>query len=210
MIPIGHASPREMERITALEAKLRSQAISLDEQLELALLYLEPGHEAIRTTELLQEILAHHPEHNLARIWLAYCFIYEWMDEESLKNAVGLCDLLSDECVPTKLRAAALLLKAAALRQLPGGDDPLPLLLQSIELEPNWISNRQMLASVYQERGDRKAAEEQLHRAMEVRGNYANHLFDRLIAGRSDYRIGDGLEEQLRELGKDPYGSALK
>ena len=133
----GHATPRERERAAALEAKLQAQSASLDEQLELALLYLEPGHDGFRAAELLERILKTEPEHDLARLWLAHCWIYEWMDENALRNAVTLCDALTDASKPAPVRSAALLLKATALRQLGGDGEVIELLSLSVELAPS-------------------------------------------------------------------------
>lgn len=203
MIPTGHASSREKDRMAALEAKLGDQAISPDERLELALLYLEPGHDGLRAAELLEGILAVDPGHDVARMWLAHCLIYEWMDEEALRRAVELCNALLDERLPADLRAAGLMLKAAALRLLPDGDDPLPLLLQSINLAPTWISNRLLLSNVYQDQGDRKAAEQELLLAKEALGSYAGQLFEELITGRGGDRVADFLEDQIRTLARE-------
>ncbi|HVT61022.1 MAG TPA: hypothetical protein VHR45_21845 [Thermoanaerobaculia bacterium] len=209
MTATGHATPQESERIAALEAKLGRKTISCDEHLELALLQLEPCHDGFRAAELLEEIIAAKPDHSLAKIWLAHCWIYEWMDEEALRNAVRLCNTLLDERVSVHLRSAALLLKASALRQLPDSDDPLALLLESVRLAPDWISNREMLAQVYQERGDRNAAAEQLRRALEVSraphqvsSSYAEQMFKKRIARRGGGRLTfKDLENRIRSLG---------
>lgn len=204
--PTGHASPGESERIAELDAKLHAGTITSDEQLELALLNLEPGHDGFRAAEMLRGMLAAEPEHDLARLWLAFCCIYELMDPDALREAIRLCDELSQARVPVDVQAAALLLKAAALRQLAGDHDVLALLQESVRLAPEWIANRQWLAKIYEERGDQAAAEEQLQKAVEVSRkrpdtrSYADQLFEMLITARGSYQIEDRLQDQLREL----------
>ncbi len=209
---LGHAAPGERQRMAELETKLRTRTITSGEHLELALLNLEPGHDGFRAAELLREMLAAEPENGSARLWLAYCCIYELMDPEALREAVRLCEELAPGQASADVRAAALLLEAAALRQLAGDRDVLALLRESVRLAPTWIANRQWLAMIYQERGDRAAAEEQLREALEVSraqpapepDRYADQLFEMLITARGSHQIGGRLQEQLQELLKAP------
>jgi hypothetical protein len=67
MIRKGHATASESSRVEALEEKLRNRKITSDEQLELALLNIEPGHDGFRAIEVLREIPAESPQFNLAR-----------------------------------------------------------------------------------------------------------------------------------------------
>jgi tetratricopeptide (TPR) repeat protein len=200
----GHPTLSEREHIARLDAKLRDRTIDLDEQLELALLHLEPLHDGLRAVDLLWGILAATPKHPLARIWLVYCWIYEWMADEALRNAVTLCDELLHEDLPASLQAAALLLKASALREL-GGESLAPL-RESVALAPDWISNRQLLARIYEERGDRWLAAEQLRKAIALSlsrpdtGNYTDELFELLITGRGGELVANGLQEWLQKL----------
>ena len=60
---LGHATAAEAARIAELEAKLRNLSITTDEQLELALLNLEPVHDGFRAVDLLHEILRNKPRH---------------------------------------------------------------------------------------------------------------------------------------------------
>jgi tetratricopeptide (TPR) repeat protein len=204
----GHSTPSEREHIARLEKALLDRTIGPDEQLELALLQLEPLHDEFRAVDLLWGIIASTPAHPLAQIWLAYCWIYEWMADEALRNAVKLCDEVLGQDLPAALRSAALFLKADALRKL--GRDSLVPLLESVALAPDWISNRQLLATIYEERGDRQLAVEQLHKAIELSRhrvatrNYADELFELLITGRGGDGVADGLAEWLRRLTGEP------
>lgn len=57
----GHATPEQRIRIEQLQARRRDGIASTDETLELALLALEPEHDAERAIGLLNEVPAEHP-----------------------------------------------------------------------------------------------------------------------------------------------------
>lgn len=205
MTSSGHGTAAEAARVAELEAKLQDLSIDTDEQLELALLHLEPVHDGFRAVDLLQLILKSEPRHELARLWLAYSNVYELMDEGALQEAVGLADQVLESEASAAVKAAALLLKAAAFRGL-GSQDPVVELQKSIELAPHWVANRQLLAKVFEERGDRAAAGEQLGKAIESAGTHRepmslpDRFFEMLITARGSYRIAERLRDQIRQL----------
>lgn len=214
MIRKGHASLAEAERMEALETKVQHHEISRDELLELALLNIEPGHDGIRSMELLREIPPDDERFGLAQVWLAYCYIYVLLDDDSMRDAIRLCEDILQTQASTRLRAAALFLKATALRTLGRVEDSLAPLLESIRLEPEWVASRQMLASTYHERGSRSGAEEQLRKAIEVvqshpvSERWVDQMFDQMITAQGWPTLKATLEKQLEVLrasGKFPY-----
>lgn len=204
MIRKGHASISESNRMQLLEEKLRDRRITSDELLELALLNIEPGHDGFRAIEVLRETSAESPNFNLAQLWIAYCDIYELMDEGALRECIMLCDDLLEREASSRLRAAAFFLKASALRDLDRNNAPVECLLESVKLEPAWVSNRQFLAKLYYEQGHRLAAEEQLHKAIEVSRSQtqsvhiADQLFERLITAQGWSSMKKTLQDQLQ------------
>jgi tetratricopeptide (TPR) repeat protein len=206
MIRKGHATASESSRMEALEEKLRNRKITSDEQLELALLNIEPGHDGFRAIEVLREIPAESPQFNLARLWIAYCDLYELMDEDALWECILLCDDLIGREASPRLRAAAFFLKASALRELDRSEAPIEDLLESVRLEPAWVSNRQFLAKLYHEQGHRLAAEEQLRKAIEVSRSQtlsvdmADQFFERLIAAQGLPSMKKTLQDQLQDV----------
>ena len=204
----GHPNVSERARITELEAKLRNRGMNSAELLELALLNLEPLHDGFRAVELLGKIQPEDPRYALAKLWLAYTYIYELLDEVALRNAMKLVDqLIEEEGASVEVKAAAFLLKAAAVRELGVGDtDPAEYVRASIALAPGWIANRQLLARIHQERGEQAAAEEELLKAIEACGqqpeakNIVDQMFESLVTARGSHRIADRLREQLSEL----------
>lgn len=192
--------------MAALEEKLRHRGLTNEERLELALLNIEPGHDGFRAVELLREMPAGSPSLDLARLWISYCCIYELMDDDALREAVRLCDELLERRPSARVQAAALLLKAASLRQLGSGHDTVAELRESVRLEPTWVANHQFLATVYEELGDRVAAEDELRKAIEVSrlpqesASHADQLFEMLITARGSHQITKRLQDQLGTL----------
>src|SRR5947209_15793815 len=147
---MSHATTEQHARIALLEAKLRDDNLSNDEVLELALLAIEPGHDAFRAAELLQRLIPNEAYSAIAKMWLAHCWIYEFMDRRSLQNAAVLCDEVVRDGTDADIRAAALMLKGAALNALGDVGSAGMALEASVMDRPSWVSNRQLLASVYQ------------------------------------------------------------
>jgi tetratricopeptide (TPR) repeat protein len=210
----GHATSAEKAHIAALNEKLRTGSITPDEQLELALLNLEPLHDGFKAGELLQELLAANPRHEIAKLWLAYVHIYEFMDRPSLVNAVRLCDDLFVSADQRDTLAAAHLLKTSALCDLAFDSkqraasnlDPMLDLRLSVARAPTWPGSRLSLAHIYEKRGDLLAAQDQLREALETSGSrpplpdYASRMFEMLITQRGSERTIKLLKSELQRL----------
>lgn len=202
----GHFDKQQLRRAELLESKLCDDSISTRELLELALLSIEPGHDCFHAAELLEKVLAADPDENTAKLWLAHCWIYEFMDERSLRKAIEISTEIDlDTGTAADVRAAALLLKGAAFYQLSSTDSARAALEASVHLEPQWITNRQLLATIYEKSNDISAARGQLVRAIE---NTAvppsdDHLFEWLITGRRAAGIAQRLRDQLEGLQKE-------
>jgi tetratricopeptide (TPR) repeat protein len=200
----------------ALENKILQHEISQDELLELALLNIEPGHDGFRAMELLREIPIDDARFGVAQVWLEYCYIYELLDDGSLREAVRICDEILRQQTKIRLRAAALLLKATALRTLDKVEDSLGPLLDSIRLEPGWVASRQILAMTYLERNSRLEAEEQLRQAIEVirsqsaTASLVDQMFDQLIAAQGWPRLKETLQNQLNALRANSPEEAIR
>jgi tetratricopeptide (TPR) repeat protein len=199
----GHATAAERQRIDYLEATGVSG--SAEERLELALLNVEPAHEIRGALEVLRSLLSRDTSDYRARFWLAYCCVYELGSEPALEEAIGLCDEILQSAAPDRLKAGALMLKAAAFRDL-GREDPLEELRQSISLAPDWVSNRQELAQVMLERGEHAMARAQLERALAAPSvstgglSVADALFEELVTARVGLAVRNGIREQLSKL----------
>lgn len=201
---LGHAGDLDLAAIDDLQRKAAVATITNAELLRLALLQFEPAHDAFAAVDTLKHLLARDPGHDLARVWLAYLFVYELMDEEALRSAIRVADevLVTDRY----LKSAALWVKGAAFRQLHVVDGSIAALEESVRLEPEWVANRIALAAAYRD-GDRKAeAIEQLKVALaKVRNSNAiesGNLFETLITGRAaSSQIAVTINEELRRLG---------
>lgn len=198
----GHATAAERQRIDYLEAK--GVRASAEERLELALLNIEPAHEILRAMEVLRSLLSRHTSHYRARFWLAYCCVYELFSEPERKEAIGLCDEILQSAAPDPLKAGALMLKATAFRER--GQDPLAELRQSISVAPDWVSNRQELAQVMLERGERAIARAQLEQALAApsistdRLSVADARFEELVTARAGLAVRDSIRKRLTKL----------
>src|SRR5438105_1889305 len=195
----GHATEAETRRIEALELKRAQHRLTHDEQLELALLLLEPLHDGFRSIELLDELLKAESFDAVAAVWFAYCCIYELMDAESLKKAAELCERVEKESKDLRMKAAAHMLRADALRQLSQSETGEAELKQSVALAPDWVTNLQFLATVEMAKGDRLSARDHLKTAIENARQFqaprdvASSMFVSLITGRGSYKIIDHL-----------------
>jgi len=175
--------------------------------MQLALKLFEPAHDPFTAVDILKEVLARDPSCDLARIWLAYLNIYELMDEGALREALTLADEVNAE--DKTLRAAALLLKGAALRHLGRAEMAIAALVESVHLADDWITNRQALADMYGQGGRKGEAIEQLQAALknfELAKNArsaddqsALDLFEIYLTGRAaSNTVGDTIRDQLR------------
>ena len=108
--------------------------------------------------------------------------------------------------VPAELKAAALMLKGAALYQLSDAPAARASLEQSVNLAPLWIANRQLLATIYERQKDLRAAEEELSYAIANTNQQAptesvpHRLFEWLITGRGAHGITSRLQDHLARV----------
>jgi len=204
----AHTTAEQANRIRILEEKERAGSASCDELLDLSLLALEPQHDGFRAAELLGRVDAECGDPR-AKLWLAFTCIYELMDQGSLRSAIKACGGLLELSENVKLRAAAWMLRAAALRHLSPVEDVRTDVEQSVRLAPEWIANRQLLAEVLSERGDRGGAEEQLKQAltnvqqMSPPESYEQYMFQLLITAQRSAGIANRLTRKIEELRRD-------
>jgi tetratricopeptide (TPR) repeat protein len=183
---INHATAAQRARVDTLEEKVRDGAASAGDRFELALLAIEPMHDGFRAAALLEPMVV---DNDMAGVWLAHCWIYEFMEDASLQKAVALCDEIDRRSEDLDARAAALMLKGAALNALHDFQGATLPLEQSVWLQPAWISNRKLLAAIYERRGMFREAREQLEAALRTTVGVDSRadergLFDVLITGR--------------------------
>src|SRR5947207_1132747 len=108
---IGHASDAENAYIAGLEAELAISP-SWSRVMDLAVLYVEPGHEQQKTVAIMNASLALRPDDGRARIWLAFCAIHWSMDRASLERAVELLEPAVSVVGPHTGAAAILMAEA--------------------------------------------------------------------------------------------------
>jgi len=198
VLPIkGHANDQQRRRTQQLEERLHSDTASEDEILELALLAIEPGHDGVRAAGLLRRMSASHP---LRNVWLAFVDIYEIMDLAALAEAVEACSEALVGNADVTIQAAAMMLRAAAQRQLTHSAQARADCEESVRLAPHWIGNRLLLFQILTELGEYAAARRQIIDALHnVRpiphpAKYVDYLFERLITARS----ASDMEKRLR------------
>ncbi|HEX2061782.1 MAG TPA: hypothetical protein VHK90_13670 [Thermoanaerobaculia bacterium] len=203
----GHASTVEAEEIAMLRRKAAAGSLDTRELMQLALKLFEPAHDPFTAVEILKEVLARDPSCDIARVWLAYLNIYELMDEGALREALTLADEVNSE--DKTLRAAALLLKGAALRHLGRAEMAIAALVESVRLADDWITNRPALSDMYRQAGRKGEAIEQLQAALEnfeqakntssAEEQRAVDLFEIYLTGRAaSNTVGDTIRNQLR------------
>lgn len=192
---MGHASESEAEEIATLSRKAADGQLSPEEMFRLALRLFEPAHDPFAAIDLMKEVLQRDGSFDLARIWLAYLDVYEAMDDAALREAVALADEVSS--VDDSLRAAALFVKGAALRQLDQPERSRDVLEASIQLADDWVANRLALADVYREMGRKGDAAQQYNAAL------AN--FER---ARLDARSEESLESGFFEMYFTGHGAS--
>lgn len=184
---LGHADQQDVIAADELQRKAAAGTITNAELLRLGLLQLEPGHDGFAAAETMKQAITRDPGADVARVWLAYLYVYELMDEMALREAVRVADEVSPADQP--LKAAALWLKGAALRALNDVKESIAALEHSVRLEPEWIANRLALATAYR---DDKRPEKSIAEFKTALANFENSremppeddLFERLITGR--------------------------
>lgn len=161
----GHASPADRAHVQALERQAGSGGLTEDEELELALLYVEPLHEEDKAIARLEDLVSKGASGWQARIWLAYLYLHHRMDRSSLLAGREILSPLVT--VPGEPAAAALLLLSSISRDLGELDTPgeAALLERSVQQAPTWALNRFLLAGCYRQLGQKEDALRELQQA---------------------------------------------
>lgn len=201
---LGHAGNRDLAVLEELQRKAALATITDEELLRLALLQIEPAHDAFAAVDTLKYVLARGPWHDIARVWLGYLFVYELMDEDALRDAIRIADEVSAN--ERRLKSAALWIKGSALRQLQIVDRGIAVLEESVKLEPEWVANRLALANAYRDADRKGDAIEQLTVALAKVGNAkaieCDDLFETLITGSApSSQMIVTINEEIRRLG---------
>ncbi len=201
----GHATPEVLTKIAELESQLRARRSSPQEDLELALYYLEPCHSGTQAMELLRN-LVREPEEPTARVWLAYCALHYTMDLESLKLARALLQERIGSNGPVGAAASLLLPQVERELGVASLSREIELLACSIRLCPDWVFNHHLLALAYAAAGRRAEALEHLERAtcnvvpLDSAWSHVEREFEIAITGRASYGVKQRLEQDLEKL----------
>ncbi len=198
-----------------LEQRIAEGSANDEDQFELALLNLEPGHDGFRAVELLRGIRPSSPCHDLAQLWISHCLIYEMMDDGALAEAVQICSTLLGRSISPEVRTGAHFLRAMAVWNRNPTEAVIPDLCEAVRLEPDWSATRLSLARVYRVLHHERAAEEQLLAAREAAKKPApeaadvpGKLFELMVTGRGGHRRREWIDEELERLksGRDRPG----
>ncbi len=199
----GHANRREEAELKRRLQDIESGEASESEQLETALILVEPFHQEDRALQILQELIDRNPEATQARLWCAYLLAHHCMDPDSLELAKSHLERLLD--TTEQMRAAALQLLAYVEHEL-GDAYPVHYLEKSVELRPSWVINRWLWAAALLKRGSLLEASEQLLQALknftgeEVIGSNAQQEFEQCFVGKSSIGLKREIERALLRL----------
>jgi len=149
---MSHATKEQRQTIDHLIALVESGLAAPQEILNLALFQLEPEHDGSRAIQLLKT-LPH--EQRMRDVWLAFAYIYEIMDQTALSDAVTICTEIRKMPFDADVQAAALMLRASALRHLRSAAEARADAEESIQIAPHWVGNRQLLAQILTECAER-------------------------------------------------------
>lgn len=200
----GHATAAEAREIESREATLDRATSPVGELLELALLYLEPAHREDEAIELLESIVARHPQHAEARVWLAYALLHFGMDQDSLARAREVVTPVLENT--SHAGAAYMLLGEIGEEDGVEVAERIRLLEASVAAEPEWVNNRHDLAVAYFEAGRSEDATAQLEAALgSIRGedpdwSLARRSYEESLTGRTAFEAEDRLRAASREL----------
>lgn len=198
----GHETFSEKKRVEQLEATFDLDKSSIEDLLDLGLLYIEPCHRESDAIRLYETILKRDPKNSAAKFWLAYCCIWYLMDKDALKRAITLLENIID--TDKNFSGAAFILIAEAMGDLYNlpMEEKIKFLEASIKYEPNWVYNHLYLAWAYKAaKRDHDAlnqAELALENFKKYGANFTNDhsIFENEITGRASHYM----EEQLKKL----------
>lgn len=200
----GHATSSELQEIQRLEANLDLSLNSVDDLMQLALLYMEPAHREEEAIQLLEAVISRDPLIGEARIWLAYVLLHYKMDSVSLSRAIEvLTPLLED---PTFDGPASMMVAEVLEEQGADLGDRIQFLEMSVAKEPSWVNNRQDLAWAYSASGRSEDARRQLELALGSvrRANPAwgvhRRNFEESITGRTAFGVEERLRSDIQDL----------
>lgn len=153
-----------------LEGKRAAGNASPMDMVELALLYWEPYHEEETAVATLRELLAREPRNNLAKLWIAYIYVYYYfMLGVSLDDAKEILSEIISSGERAFLGAAKVVLYGA-LRDFDRSEKTRPArttcLEESIAMEPGWVNNHHYLAGEYFEAGRYSEALDEVRNAL--------------------------------------------
>lgn len=202
----GHATKEEEARVRGLESRVDLKTSPLSQLLELGLMYQEPCHEEDQAILCLEAILARDSNCSLARIWLAYILLHYRMDNASSRRARQL--LRPIVATESRYRAAALKLTVDIGDDL--GDlspnESMDLLYASVVAAPDWVLNREILASHLSRAGKTAEAIEQLSMALaniksaDPDWNFPRQQYEIFITGRIAEMAADRIAGRLAKL----------
>jgi tetratricopeptide (TPR) repeat protein len=206
----GHETPEEKKYIKELERRINPENSSLEELLELSILYIEPSHREDEAITLLKTVLKRDPENEKAKILYSYCCLHYLMDKDSLIYAEKLLNEVIDGNGNNK---------GAAYNLLPGvlldigrvsKKEKINYFALSVKCEPKWVNNHFSLAFTYRQAGRLEEAIEELKIALEnlvspdPSWSLADEYYESFITGRNggDSLIKSYLEKSKSELEK--------
>jgi hypothetical protein len=214
-IMLGHAKPDEEIMIRALEAQIDPLQSPVEDMIRLGQLYLCPAHDADGAMTIFKQVLEREPRHPWATYWLAYVYLWEQMDRDSLLLAKAMLESWLGSTAASSSGAEA---KAAIFQRLAQvRDDPTlhdlsdaeraTLLEESVRLAPHWVINRWYLARAYITLSRTTDAAEQLEAAQanivpkDAAWDAADELFENDVTGcyGSTY-LADEIRRMLGEL----------
>ena len=161
-----------LEDIQRLETGMDLQKGPLDDLIELAHLYLLPGHSEDDALRLLELVIKRDSGNSEAKLWLAYVFLHYVPIQESFRRAKKLLESIIETgdswtgAAYHFLDYAEWLIADYANRGDEIIDRRIALLEASVAREPEWVLNRILLAHVYEKAGRYSEAMEQLEKAL--------------------------------------------
>ncbi len=174
------------------ESKRKEENITIEEKLELAMLYidLKEGEQALT---IYEEILGEDPQNAQAKMWFAH---FNLIYRDYLKENIYASLKLAEEIIKLgdEMAAVGYMIKSFSLNQLAQTDrrdEQIEALQKSVQLCPDWNFNHEHLAILYDKEGRIVEAIEQYEKAGE---NYIDDFdpdwgpikryFEAVITGR--------------------------
>jgi len=168
----GHATGTELARIGALEAQLDRDPFDVLALTTLGAMMFEPCHEWDRAVRLLRRAIEVCPASVDARFWLAEVLYQHYVDEE------GAAALLREALTLDPDRADCLISLAGVMTsQGASPGDYIAYAERAVQLAPDWVQPRAILAKALIDLGRVREAQEQIQLALTLVGS-RNHPLD--------------------------------